>query len=84
MLEKSYNAPEREPEIATKWEEKNLFACHPESVKPAFSIVIPPPNVTGNLHIGHALRGVQHRDFGSIDVLKPLQRGFAGVPAGCD
>ncbi|MGN0919429.1 MAG: valine--tRNA ligase [Alphaproteobacteria bacterium] len=55
MLEKSYNAPEREPEIAAKWQEKNLFACHPESQKPAFSIVIPPPNVTGNLHIGHAL-----------------------------
>ena len=55
MLEKSYSAPEREPEIAAKWQEKNLFACHPESNKPPFSIVIPPPNVTGNLHIGHAL-----------------------------
>lgn len=55
MLEKSYNTQERESEIAQKWQEKNLFACHPESNKPAFSIVIPPPNVTGNLHIGHAL-----------------------------
>ena len=53
MLEKSYNAIEREPEIAQKWQEKNLFACHPESNKPPFSIVIPPPNVTGNLHLGH-------------------------------
>lgn len=55
MLDKSYNAPERETEIASKWQEKNLFACHPKSNKPPFSIVIPPPNVTGNLHIGHAL-----------------------------
>lgn len=54
MLEKSYNALEREPEIAAKWQERNLFACHPESNKPPFSIVLPPPNVTGNLHIGHA------------------------------
>ena len=55
MLEKAFNPQTAEKEIFQKWTDKNLFACHPESNKPPFSIVIPPPNVTGNLHIGHAL-----------------------------
>jgi valyl-tRNA synthetase len=37
------------------WEERGLFAADVASPAPAFSIVIPPPNVTGSLHIGHAL-----------------------------
>jgi valyl-tRNA synthetase len=37
------------------WEERGLFTPDAESPAPAFSIVIPPPNVTGRLHIGHAL-----------------------------
>ena len=37
------------------WEEKNLFHAEVERDKKPFSIVIPPPNVTGQLHMGHAL-----------------------------
>jgi len=37
------------------WEERGLFTADAASAAPAFSIVIPPPNVTGSLHIGHAL-----------------------------
>ncbi len=37
------------------WEEKGFFTANPDSPKPKFSIVIPPPNVTGSLHMGHAL-----------------------------
>lgn len=37
------------------WLDHDLFRADPHSSKPAFSIVIPPPNVTGKLHIGHAL-----------------------------
>jgi valyl-tRNA synthetase len=37
------------------WEERGYFRADPESTKPAYCIVIPPPNVTGSLHIGHAL-----------------------------
>ena len=37
------------------WEESGIFKADPGSKKPPFSIVIPPPNVTGSLHIGHAL-----------------------------
>ena len=37
------------------WEERGYFHANPASDKPPFSIVIPPPNVTGVLHMGHAL-----------------------------
>ncbi|MEW5983589.1 MAG: valine--tRNA ligase [Acidobacteriota bacterium] len=37
------------------WESIGAFTALPESGKPAFSMVLPPPNVTGSLHIGHAL-----------------------------
>jgi len=37
------------------WEESGFFTADPESPKPKFSIVIPPPNITGSLHVGHAL-----------------------------
>ncbi|UZK64046.1 valine--tRNA ligase [Mycoplasma mycoides subsp. capri] len=36
------------------WLDKNLFKANPDSNKPKFSIILPPPNVTGKLHIGHA------------------------------
>ncbi len=46
-------------EIETKWYEfwlnKNYFHAAETSEKPPYSIVIPPPNITGNLHVGHAL-----------------------------
>ena len=37
------------------WEERGYFHADPKSEKPPFTIVIPPPNVTGALHLGHAL-----------------------------
>ena len=55
MLEKQFNPATAEAEIFKKWEQNNLFAAQPNSQKPAFSIIIPPPNVTGVLHMGHAL-----------------------------
>ena len=38
-----------------QWMDKGLFACDPKSDKTPFTIMMPPPNVTGNLHLGHAL-----------------------------
>ena len=38
-----------------KWKEKGFFACDEKSIKKPFTLVIPPPNVTGKLHIGHAI-----------------------------
>ncbi|MHA6685474.1 valine--tRNA ligase [Mesorhizobium sp. A556] len=57
MLEKTYDAKAVEPKIAKIWEEADAFragAGAEEGAEP-FTIVIPPPNVTGSLHMGHAL-----------------------------
>jgi valyl-tRNA synthetase len=40
-----------------RWEEARLFLASADSPKPKFSIAVPPPNVTGELHMGHALNG---------------------------
>ncbi len=55
MLEKNYNPKEFEEKIYEKWENNGDFKPDMKSDKDAFSIVIPPPNVTGVLHMGHAL-----------------------------
>lgn len=49
-----YEPKEVENKWISLWEEKKSFAPNSDS-KESFSIVIPPPNVTGSLHIGHAL-----------------------------
>ncbi len=54
-LAKNYAPREFEDRIYKNWCDKNYFAPDPDKKKPAFSIVIPPPNVTGQLHMGHAL-----------------------------
>jgi valyl-tRNA synthetase len=53
-LAKSYDPATVEPSWAERWH-KTPFIADAHSSKPAFTIVIPPPNVTGNLHLGHAL-----------------------------
>jgi valyl-tRNA synthetase len=39
------------------WEEEGLFEARPDDPRPAYTIAVPPPNVTGALHMGHALNG---------------------------
>ena len=54
-LAKNYNPAEFEDRIYGEWCDKGYFKPDTDEKKPAFSIVIPPPNVTGQLHMGHAL-----------------------------
>ena len=54
MLDKKYNHIEVEKDKYNKWKEKGYFTADSNSTKTHFSMVIPPPNVTGKLHIGHA------------------------------
>ncbi len=54
-LAKNYNPAEFEDRIYENWCEKGYFKPDEDDKKPSFSIVIPPPNVTGQLHMGHAL-----------------------------
>ncbi len=70
MLEKTYNAASVEPRIAKTWADASAFAAGAGAKDDAepFSIVIPPPNVTGSLHMGHALNNTLQ------DVLVRFQR----------
>ena len=54
-LSAKYTPQEFEKEIYKEWESKGYFHGDDKSSKPPFSIVLPPPNVTGALHMGHAL-----------------------------
>ncbi|TBX21007.1 valine--tRNA ligase [Nioella sediminis] len=54
-MEKTFNAAEAEPKILAKWDEANAFAAGANASRDeTFCIMIPPPNVTGSLHMGHA------------------------------
>jgi valyl-tRNA synthetase len=55
VLEKSYDPHQVEEKWYRYWEERGYFRADENSERKAYSIVIPPPNVTGVLHIGHAL-----------------------------
>ncbi|MBE6467574.1 MAG: valine--tRNA ligase [Alphaproteobacteria bacterium] len=55
MLEKNYTPKDFEEKIYEKWETNGDFKPDMKSDKDAFCVVIPPPNVTGVLHMGHAL-----------------------------
>ena len=54
-LEKTYNPKDLEDRLYAKWEENKYFHAKVDKSKKPFSIVMPPPNITGQLHMGHAL-----------------------------
>ena len=54
-LEKTYNPADIEDRLYRKWEDKKYFHAEVDRSKKPFTIVMPPPNVTGQLHMGHAL-----------------------------
>jgi valyl-tRNA synthetase len=72
-IAKAYEPQQIEPRWADFWVKEELFKADPNAPGPVFSIVIPPPNVTGSLHIGHML------DHTEIDILTRWHRmrGFA-------
>ncbi len=67
-IPKAYQPPEIEPRWAEYWVKEALFRADADAPPPIFSIVIPPPNVTGSLHIGHML---EHTE---IDILTRWHR----------
>ncbi len=54
-LEKNYNPSEIEDRLYQKWMDNKYFHAEVDRSKEPFTIVIPPPNITGKLHMGHAL-----------------------------
>ncbi|MGC1904098.1 MAG: valine--tRNA ligase [Candidatus Acidiferrum sp.] len=67
-IAKAYEPQQIEPHWAEYWVAEQLFKADPKAPGPVFSIVIPPPNVTGSLHIGHML---EHTE---IDVMTRWHR----------
>ena len=57
MLEKKYDHKQVELNKYDNWKEKGYFKAGNDLARKPFCVVIPPPNVTGNLHLGHALNG---------------------------
>ncbi|HYP63370.1 MAG TPA: class I tRNA ligase family protein, partial [Acidocella sp.] len=85
MLDKNFEPASAEARLYRGWEEAGAFACHPESNEAPYSIMIPPPNVTGSLHVGHALTMtlqdifVRYRRMTGRDVLWQPGTDHAGI-----
>jgi valyl-tRNA synthetase len=78
MLEKTFNPQEAEPRLYQAWEDAGAFQPKDDPNAETYSIVIPPPNVTGRLHIGHALNNTlqdvlvrYHRMLGKAVLWQP-------------
>lgn len=67
-IEKTYDPALTETRLYESWEKSGAFACKVTSDKPPYTIMMPPPNVTGSLHMGHALT------FTLQDILVRYQR----------
>ena len=76
QIEKVYEPQRFEPHWAQWWIDSDIFRASPENPGRAFSLVIPPPNVTGILHIGHML---EHTE---IDVTVRWHRMIGDKPSG--
>jgi valyl-tRNA synthetase len=84
-LSPKYDPKEVEERWYQLWETRGDFNCEPGSAKAPFSIVIPPPNVTGSLHIGHALNNTlqdlltRHARMNGLDPLWVPGCDHAGI-----
>jgi valyl-tRNA synthetase len=56
-MDTAYDPQAVEARWYARWEKAELFRANPASPRPKYSIAVPPPNVTGELHMGHALNG---------------------------
>ncbi|MFZ4833203.1 valine--tRNA ligase [Rouxiella sp. Mn2063] len=55
-MDKTYNPQDIEQPLYEHWEKQGYFKPHGDTTKESFAIMIPPPNVTGSLHMGHAFQ----------------------------
>ena len=85
MLEKAYNPKEVEDKRYAQWEEAGAFAAGRAPDGDPYTIVIPPPNVTGSLHMGHALNNtlqdilIRHHRMLGRDALWQPGTDHAGI-----
>ncbi|MBI3109616.1 valine--tRNA ligase [Candidatus Daviesbacteria bacterium] len=69
-MDKQYNHQGVEEKWYKFWEEQGLFKAEPQSSKKPYSLLVPPPNLTGELHLGHAM---QHSIMDAIARFKRMQ-----------
>ncbi|HEX9491590.1 MAG TPA: class I tRNA ligase family protein, partial [Stellaceae bacterium] len=85
MLDKNYHPAAFEPVIYAAWEAAGAFAAHSDSPAQPYCIMMPPPNVTGSLHMGHALTFtlqdilIRHRRMRGRDALWQPGTDHAGI-----
>jgi valyl-tRNA synthetase len=84
-LAKAYEPKDVEARWYPVWEQRGWFTARPDSGRPSFCIMIPPPNVTGSLHVGHAFTNtlqdviVRWKRMGGFDVLWLPGLDHAGI-----
>ena len=84
-MKKSYEPNSSEEEIYKKWENSEFFKARPDESKEPFCIMIPPPNVTGTLHMGHGFQNtlmdaiIRHKRMSGFDVLWQVGVDHAGI-----
>ncbi|MGO8667646.1 MAG: class I tRNA ligase family protein, partial [Desulfobaccales bacterium] len=85
ILDKVYDPSRIEEKWYQYWQEQGLFRARADGSKPPYCIVIPPPNVTGLLHMGHALNNtlqdilVRYKRMLGFDVLWMPGTDHAGI-----
>ena len=85
MLDKSWRPADVEAKHYTRWEENGDFAAGTKAGADPYCIVIPPPNVTGSLHMGHALNNtlqdilIRHKRMNGLNVLWQPGTDHAGI-----
>lgn len=84
-IAKTYDHQSLQDSLYDAWVKKGLFKCDPTSSKKPFTIMMPPPNVTGNLHLGHALTytiqdiALRYQRMQGKDVLFQCGTDHAGI-----
>ncbi len=74
-LPDKYKPADFESDIYNFWLEKGYFHCEISPEKKPYSIVIPPPNITGYLHVGHAL----NNSLQDIMIRYARMKGYGGM-----
>ncbi|VEU75469.1 Valine--tRNA ligase [Mycoplasmopsis maculosa] len=84
LIDKLYNPKNFESRINKKWKDKKFFSTHDELKRP-FTVILPPPNVTGSLHLGHALNEyiqdtvIRYKKLEGYDVMWVPGMDHAGI-----
>ncbi len=85
MLDKNFDAKKIEEKHYKAWEESGAFSCDSNSSSDPYTIMMPPPNVTGSLHIGHALNTtlqdilIRYKRMKGMDALWQPGTDHAGI-----